>query len=226
MCCGDQPLCEVYPSLFAISDNPNAKLADMWIKGRWEPCFRRSLGAIEGVEWDGLRVKLQGLHITQGRDEVSWKLGASGVFSMGSLYEELFKSATPCDLAGIWQAQMPAEIMIFLWQVARNRITSGNQVQKRHGPGDGKCIWCGESDDGDNLLFQVARFNWSALREARGCSWNPSGFWDLHCLIQGTTEQDRRMAWLGFGALAWALWTTRYKDLIEGKFFRHPSDLL
>lgn len=29
---------------------------------------------------------------------------------------------------------MPAKIKIFLWQVSRNRITSGD-VQKKHGPG-------------------------------------------------------------------------------------------
>ena len=34
------------------------------------------------------------------------------------------------------------------------------------------------------------------------------------------------MTWLGFGAIAWALWTTRNKALIEGQFIKHPADLL
>ena len=34
------------------------------------------------------------------------------------------------------------------------------------------------------------------------------------------------MAWMGFGAIAWALWTTRNKALIEGQIIRHPADLL
>ena len=38
--------------------------------------------------------------------------------------------------------------------------------------------------------------------------------------------RDRRMAWVGFGAIAWALLITRNKALIEGLFIRHPADLL
>ena len=35
-----------------------------------------------------------------------------------------------------------------------------------------------------------------------------------------------KMAWMGFGAMAWVLWTTRNKALIEGQFIRHPAELL
>lgn len=80
---------------------------------------------------------------SRGHDEVLWRLEPPGEFSTGSLYKEIFKTATPCDMSGIWKARLPAKIKIFLWQVARNRITSGDQVQKRKGPGDGKYIWCG-----------------------------------------------------------------------------------
>lgn len=182
---GDQSLRERFPALFAISDKPNAKMADVWINERWQPGFRRSLGPTEINEWEELRTKLQGVHPTRGGDEVSWKLEASGCFSTGSLYKEIFKANNPCDLSGIWKARLPAKIKIFLWQVVRNRITSGDQVQKRHGPGNGKCVWCGAVEDRDHVLFRciVARFMWSALRKITSGSWNPSGFSDILRLI-------------------------------------------
>lgn len=43
--------------------------------------------------------------------------------------------------------RIPARIKIFLWQVARNCIPSGDQVLKCHGPGDGKCVWCGQDEN-------------------------------------------------------------------------------
>jgi hypothetical protein len=64
------------------------------------------------------------------------------------------------------------------------------------------------------------------MRTITGSTWNPSGFVDLYRLIASTRGRDRRMAWLGFGAIAWSLWTTRNKALMEGQFIWHPADLL
>lgn len=104
-----------------------------------------------------------------------------------------------------------------MWQVARQRISSGDQVLQRHGPGDGKCVWCGLNEDCDPIIFRciIAWFAWSVIREATGGQWNPAGFRDFQHLIQGTSGRDRRLAWVGFGALAWVLWTARNKALIE-----------
>lgn len=223
--CGDIPLCVRFSALFAICDKPNAKVVNLWLNKRWQPGFRRSLGPPEIREWEELRSTLRTVQPTCGRDEVSWKLEASGCFSSHSLYKEIFKVSNPCDLKGLWKIRLPSKIKIFLWQAARNRITSGDQVQKRHGPGDGKCVWCGEIEDRDHLLFRciVARFMWSAIREITGGACNPSGLTDVLRLIQGTKGSDRQLAWMGFGAMACALWITRNKALIEGIFFPPSS---
>ena len=89
-------------------------------------------------------------------------------------------------------------------------------------------MWCGDNEDRDHILFRciMARFMWSAVRSATGSSWNPSGFSDFYRRAAATSGRDKRMAWLGFGALAWSLWTTRSKALIEGVFIRHLADML
>ena len=170
---------------------------------------------------------MRGHQLTLGGDEVIWRLEPSICFLTCSLYREIFKSATPCDLSGIWKARLPAKIKILLWKVARDRITSGDQVQKRRGPGDGKCIWCGDHEDRDHILFRciMAHFVWSAVRSVTGSMWNPIGFSEFYRLVAATSGGDRRIAWLRFRAIAWALWTTRNKALIEGHF-KHPADLL
>lgn len=47
---------------------------------------------------------------------------------------------TPCDLSDIQQVRMSSKIEKNIWQVAKNRIPSGDQVRKRHEPGDDKCV--------------------------------------------------------------------------------------
>ena len=37
--CGERALSESNPSLFAISELPEAKVADVWVKNRWDPRF-------------------------------------------------------------------------------------------------------------------------------------------------------------------------------------------
>lgn len=99
---------------------------------------------------------------------------------------------------------------------------------KRHDPGDGKCVWCGMNEDCDHIIFRciVARFSCSIIRAATGCSWNPVGFADFYHLPLGASGADRRMAWMGFPALALIMWNTRNKALIEGKLFQHSADLI
>lgn len=149
----DNSFREVFPHLFAITDNENARVAEVWSTNGWRPMFRRMFGIAETAEWQNLQLLLHDITLSPGRDQVSWKLESSGQFSTGSLYREIFRAAPSIDLSGIWKAKIPAKIKIFLWQMARNRIPSGDQVRKRHGPGDGKCPWCGMDEDSDQILF-------------------------------------------------------------------------
>lgn len=44
--------------------------------------------------------------------------------------------------------------------------------------------------------------------------------------MQGTTGKDRCLAWVGFSALARTLWIMHNKVLMEGSFFKHPTNLI
>lgn len=60
---------------------------------------------------------LSSLHISYGHDVISWRLEPSSMFSMGSLYKDMFRAAPLCDLWDIWKAHILAKIKIFLSQV-------------------------------------------------------------------------------------------------------------
>ena len=43
--CGDSPLCVSFPSLFALTIDKEARVADIWdllAEGGWNPCFSRA----------------------------------------------------------------------------------------------------------------------------------------------------------------------------------------
>jgi hypothetical protein len=126
-----------------MADDPDAVVVHCWVEGRWTPRFRRSLGPPESTEWASLAEDISSYRISSGPDVATWKLEPSVQFSTGFLYKEIFQNHGVCDLIDIWKCSIPAKIKIFLWRIARNRIPSGDQVLKRHGPGDARCVWCG-----------------------------------------------------------------------------------
>ena len=87
--------------------------------------------------------------------------------------------------------------------------------------GDDKGVWCGDDETCDHIILRcvVARFAWSVLRATTGCTWNPGSLLDEFRLIKASSGQDRKLAWVGFAALAWSLWRTRNKALVVGIFF-------
>ena len=110
--------------------------------------------------------------------------------------------------------------------MARNRLPSSEQIHIRHGPSNGLCVICGEVEDADHIFFNcvLAKFSWSVFREVLGVQWNPLTFSHFSAIIEGLGSPSKRLAWLLFCAMSWAMWTTRNKFTIEAKFPRHPAD--
>ena len=70
------------------------------------------------------------------------------------------------------------KIKIFVWQLLRDRIPSGTEVLKRHGPGDGMCPLCAVPETKTHILFSctAAWVLWTFVREALGPHWEALDF--------------------------------------------------
>ena len=110
----------------------------------------------------------------------------------------------------------------------RNRLPTSDNVAKRNGPADGSCTVCGLAEDANHVFFKchLAKFAWSAVRDAFHSNWNPASGADLLTLIKTQKGYSARIAWRCVGALLWAIWTTRNKIMIEKKFPNHPADVI
>lgn len=225
---GQDPLANAFPNLFAVTTNPNALVCENWRNGQWCPQFRCSLGPLEMAAWDQFANMLRTTSLTSEPDTFRWKLEPSGQFTTSSLYRALHNGAAPFQAMDIWKAGVPTKVKIFLWQLVRDRLPIGVHVQARHGPGDGRCPLCGAVEEVDHIFFKciLAQFLWGCIRDATGCSWAPASFGAFHTLSSRMSGRSRRITWLVFAAMAWALWQIRNKALIEGKFIKHPADAM
>ncbi|WKA06987.1 hypothetical protein VitviT2T_024859 [Vitis vinifera] len=91
--CGDSPLCSSFPSLFALTDDREESVANVWDSlaeggwGGWNPCFVRAFNDWEVEEASSFMERLHRCRVIEDvEDRVSWTETKSGKFSVKSLY--------------------------------------------------------------------------------------------------------------------------------------------
>ncbi|RVW71359.1 putative ribonuclease H protein [Vitis vinifera] len=110
--CGDDKLCSLFPSLYAISLDKEAWVADVWSHsggGVWAPRFSRSINDWEVIEVERLLLRLQGRRVySDVEDEVIWTKAKDKRFSVKSLYKDLDperREEFPANI--IWNSLVP-----------------------------------------------------------------------------------------------------------------------
>ena len=121
--CGDAPLCESFPSLFALSIEKEAWVADVWdplMQGGWNPCFSRALNDWEVEEAELFLGYLHGKRVLGDIDDtVVWTETKSGIFSAKSLYLALEADCpTSFPSSCIWMVWVQPKINFFAWEAA------------------------------------------------------------------------------------------------------------
>ncbi|KAL6321191.1 hypothetical protein AAG906_015535 [Vitis piasezkii] len=117
--CGNIPLCEAFPSLFAFAVSQDAWVADCWDSmgdaGGWYPCFSRPFNDWELEAVTSLLSFLQGKRINVVmEDRVLWNASKNGIFSIKSLYNTLDSGgAVPFPWRIIWSPCVPTKVGFF-----------------------------------------------------------------------------------------------------------------
>ena len=223
---GTGPLSLRFPRLFAICENQQLLVSTAFeVDG---VRFRRSFDPACAEEWETLTTELAEVQLQQGEDTVRWALEPSGRFSVASMYHKLSQGVPVAHSADLWAANLPLKIKIFLWQLILDRLPASKQVAAKMGPSDGRCVLCGAIEDATHIFFScfLANVGWSVLRQLLGCSWAPANFPQFFAIQQSLLGRQRRISWVLFAALCWALWTTRNKLTIDAVLPKHPSDVI
>ena len=117
--CGDEPLCESFPSLYSISLSKDAWVSDVWNPDSdgegWTSLFSRAFNdwKIEMVEC--FIFKIQAFRVQrEDEDRVVWTTSKSGDSSVKSLYSILEPEDShlfPCN--SIWRVKAPPKVAFF-----------------------------------------------------------------------------------------------------------------
>ncbi|KAG5622408.1 hypothetical protein H5410_007626 [Solanum commersonii] len=80
---------ELFPDLYLISENPDARVSDYWTEQGWDISLRRLLNDWEVERVAVLLEKLAGMIITTtATDKILWKHSKDGVFSVSNAYKQ------------------------------------------------------------------------------------------------------------------------------------------
>uniref|UniRef100_A0A2N9EHM0 Reverse transcriptase domain-containing protein n=1 Tax=Fagus sylvatica TaxID=28930 RepID=A0A2N9EHM0_FAGSY len=135
--CGDRPLKEMYPDLFAISCSLDSLVDDQLRRHNdtlhWDLTF---IWHIQDWESDSLLALLELLYANHRsgirEDTICWGLAKSKCFTVGSYYRAL--SGTPhvsFPWKIIWKSQAPPRVAFFVWMAALGRIMTIDNLRKR-----------------------------------------------------------------------------------------------
>ncbi|RVW40194.1 Transposon TX1 uncharacterized 149 kDa protein [Vitis vinifera] len=137
--CGDAPLCDSFPSIYALSIEKEAWVADVWDplvqggRGGWNPCFSRALNDWEVEEAELFLGCLHGKRVIGDVDDkVVWTETKSGIFSAKSLYLAL-EADCPSSFPSscIWKVWVQPKISFFTWEAAWGKALTLDLVQRR-----------------------------------------------------------------------------------------------
>ncbi|RVW62551.1 putative ribonuclease H protein [Vitis vinifera] len=157
--CGDSPLCSSFPSLFALTNDKEESVANVW----------DSLA--EGGWGDGILA----LVIEDVEDRVSWTKTKSGKFSVKSLYLAIEAGGSarfPSSL--IWNVNVQPKISFFAWEATWGKALTLDKMQKRGWALANRCFLCLENEETiEHLLLHCSRTRvlWDLLFTILGVSW-------------------------------------------------------
>ena len=218
--CGDFPLCVSFPSLFALTIDKEAQVADIWdllAEGGWNPCFSRAFNDWEVEEAESFLERLHGKRVLEDvEDMVSWFETKSGKFSFKSLYFALEAGCSSLFPSSyIWNVNVQPKISFFAWEATWGKTLTLDMVQKRGWALANRCFMCLEKEETiDHLLLHCSktRVLWDLIFTLFGVSWVlPSSVRETLLSWQGSfVGKKRKKVWrVAPLHIFWTVWKAR-----------------
>jgi hypothetical protein len=114
---------EIAPELFKISVRKNRSVCEALTNRKWLMDLRFSLDIRHSDELLRLEILLDGIHLTETPDEITWTFENKNYYTTKSAYLLQFIGATNTDHKKIiWKGWAPARCKFFMWTLMLDRV--------------------------------------------------------------------------------------------------------
>ena len=161
--CGDLPLCDSFPSLFALPVSKEVWVKGVWNvsegEGSWSPQFTRHFNDWEVVEVESLLLWLRRKRVNMDEDRVLWTQVKSGKFTVKFLYKALeLDSLVYFPMKIIWNSRVQPKVSFFAWEASWGKVLTLDQIQKRGWALANRCYLCHINEESiDHLLIHCVK---------------------------------------------------------------------
>ncbi|XP_057791183.1 uncharacterized protein LOC131008313 [Salvia miltiorrhiza] len=198
-----------------------------WIEGTWEWKLEwdRNLRERELEQIRTLRSCVSKIRLNAGTlDAWRWKAASSGVFSVKTAYETLFKNRRMSNLWGvqkeiamIWKAKVPAKVIATVWKVLKGRIATVDNLRRRqvvtHSATD-FCVLCQVKEETIEHLFFLCQKTDEIWKEILSWTGNQAAFHSktkahFNAFVNLGSNKDVDFFLAVWMCVIWSIWKTR-----------------
>ena len=118
-------------------------------------------------EFTALWIRLQGIHLSDGEDQIQWRFSASGNYSAASAYTTQFLGTySDINFAKLWKSKVQPKCKLFIWLWLRQRILTDDKLAVRGLDHGTACVFCDQEEETATHLgldCPFARSVWALL---------------------------------------------------------------
>lgn len=115
--------------------------------------FRRWLPENLQMELRKLRDILFAVSLNNDNDKPRWLGEKSGIFTVNSVYNQMFCVERDHPNLHIWKSKIPLKIKIFIWLIQHNAILTKDNLIRKKWKGNKLCAFCNKEESIYNTSF-------------------------------------------------------------------------
>jgi hypothetical protein len=151
---GTSSLAIQFWNLYAILNEKNKHVADLWDGSSLKCTFRRIAHETLMRDWDEVVQLASTIIFSDSQDEIIWTFKSNGKYSSQALYRIInFRGVKPVHTPAIWEIKIPPRVHFFLWLLTQNKVLTRENVSKRKHVEDCSCLFCCERETVHHLFF-------------------------------------------------------------------------
>ena len=177
---GENPLCNLFPTLYAITASKGKMIGEVWEslrgEGGWNLRFFRPFNDWELDEAQRLISFISGNSVRQRvEDTILWDVDKKGQYTVKANYMHMENACIDNFLVGLnWNSWVPPKVSVFTWEVWWGKVLIGDQSKRRGFQLANICPMCKEEEENLDHLFMhcptIWRF-WALLTALSGMEW-------------------------------------------------------